>query len=33
MMRCSQPLLGSNNKRCKEDEYLLKSSLPIGKQG
>lgn len=33
MMRCGQPLLGSSNKRNKEDEHLLKSSLPIGKKG
>ena len=32
-MKSSQPLLGTNNKRCKEDETLLKSALPIGKQG
>ncbi len=33
MLRSSQPLLGSSNRRCKEDEMLLKSSLPIGKKG
>lgn len=32
-MRSSQPLLGTNNRRCKEDELLLKSVLPKGKQG
>jgi myotubularin-related protein 9 len=32
-MRSSQPLLGSSNRRCKEDEQLLKSALPIGKKG
>ena len=32
-MRSSQPLLGSNNKRSKEDENLLKLALPMGKQG
>jgi len=28
MMKCSQPLLGNNNKRSKEDELYLKSVLP-----
>ena len=32
-MRSSQPLLGSSNKRSKEDESLLKMALPMGKQG
>jgi myotubularin-related protein 9 len=32
-MRSSQPLLGTNNRRCKEDENLLKAALPMGKQG
>lgn len=33
MLRSSQPLLGPSNKRCKEDESLLKTALPMGKQG
>jgi myotubularin-related protein 9 len=33
LLRSSQPLLGSSNRRCKEDETLLKSCLPIGKKG
>jgi len=33
MMRSAQPLLGSSNKRSKEDENLLKLALPMGKQG
>jgi myotubularin-related protein 9 len=33
VLRSSQPLLGSSNKKCKEDETLLKNSLPIGKKG
>ncbi|CAF0826541.1 unnamed protein product [Brachionus calyciflorus] len=33
IMRSSQPLLGPNNRRCKEDELILKTALPIGKQG
>ncbi|XP_048730213.1 myotubularin-related protein 9-like isoform X2 [Ostrea edulis] len=33
MMRCSQPLTGPNNKRCKEDEKLLNAVLGIGKRG
>jgi myotubularin-related protein 9 len=33
LLRSSQPLLGSSNRRCKEDEMLLKGSLPIGKKG
>lgn len=33
MMRCSQPLTGPNNKRCKEDEKLLNAVLGIGRKG
>lgn len=33
LMRSSQPLVGSTNKRCKEDERLLNSVLGIGKRG
>lgn len=33
MMRSGQPLLGSSNRRCKEDEILLKNVLPKGKKG
>lgn len=33
LLRCSQPMLGTNNRRCKEDETLLKSCLPLGKKG
>jgi hypothetical protein len=33
MMKCSQPLLGNNNKRSKEDELYLKSVLPNNKKG
>jgi hypothetical protein len=32
-MKCSQPLLGNNNKRSKEDELYLKSVLPNNKKG
>ncbi|KAK3087957.1 hypothetical protein FSP39_012815 [Pinctada imbricata] len=33
VMRSSQPLTGTNNKRCKEDEKLLNAVLSIGKRG
>ena len=33
MLRSSQPMLGSSNRRSKEDETLLKNFLPIGKKG
>ncbi|RNA33548.1 Myotubularin-related 9 [Brachionus plicatilis] len=33
ILRSGQPLLGPSNKRCKEDELILKSALPKGKQG
>lgn len=33
LMRSSQPMLGSSNRRCKEDELLLKQALPSGKKG
>ena len=33
MMRCSQPLIGQSNRRCKEDEKLLNAVLGIGRKG
>ncbi|XP_072188418.1 myotubularin-related protein 9 [Excalfactoria chinensis] len=33
MMRCSQPLTGTNGKRCREDEKLVNSTLRPGKRG
>ena len=33
MMRCSQPLTGSNNRRCKEDERLVNSVMGKGNKG
>lgn len=33
MMRSSQPLTGTNNKRCKEDEKLINATLRPGKRG
>ncbi|ELU07118.1 hypothetical protein CAPTEDRAFT_168491 [Capitella teleta] len=33
IMRCSQPLSGPNNKRCKEDERLVNAVLGIGRRG
>jgi myotubularin-related protein 9 len=33
MLRSSQPMLGSSNRRSKEDELLLKIALPVGKKG
>jgi myotubularin-related protein 9 len=33
LMRSSQPMLGTSNRRCKEDEFLLKKALPSGKKG
>lgn len=33
LMRCSQPLVGTNNNRCKEDEKLLKSVLTSSHKG
>jgi myotubularin-related protein 9 len=32
-LRSSQPLLGTSNRRCKEDETLLKTCLPAQKKG
>ena len=32
-MRSSQPLTGTSNRRCKEDELILSKSLPSGKKG
>lgn len=32
-MRCAQPLIGSQNKRCKADEKLLNSVLGPNKKG
>lgn len=33
MMRSSQPLTGTNNRRCKEDEKLINATLRPGKRG
>lgn len=33
MMRSSQPLTGTNGKRCKEDEKLINATLRAGKRG
>ncbi|XP_063417945.1 myotubularin-related protein 9-like isoform X2 [Mytilus trossulus] len=33
MMRCSQPLTGMNNKRCKEDERMVNSVMGRGNKG
>lgn len=33
MMRCSQPLTGLNNRRCKEDERLVNSVMGKGNKG
>ncbi|CAD5120271.1 DgyrCDS8840 [Dimorphilus gyrociliatus] len=33
LMRCSQPLVGTNNNRCKEDEKLLKAILTSSHKG
>ena len=33
ILRSSQPLAGSNGKRCKEDERLVNAVLGIGRRG
>ncbi|GIY67345.1 myotubularin-related protein 9 [Caerostris darwini] len=33
LLRCSQPMVGANNRRCKEDERLLNVVLGSGKKG
>lgn len=33
MMRSSQPLTGTNGRRCKEDEKLINATLRPGKRG
>lgn len=31
IMRCGQPLIGPTNRRCKEDENILKSLLTVNR--
>ncbi|GAB6019226.1 Carrier protein, mitochondrial [Chamberlinius hualienensis] len=33
LLRCSQPMVGPNGRRCKEDERLLNAALSAGKRG
>lgn len=33
ILRCSQPLVGTNNRRCKEDEKLINAVLGVNKKG
>lgn len=33
LLRCSQPVLNNNNRRCREDENLLKAVLVMDKKG